>query len=239
MSLQIRRFVLPAAIMSATSGLLLSGKLSSANILLNGCAIGFVASVDDVLNSAFLPRSEIAKIDQAYAEMDERPVPRAVFTRPPSGWRRVHSGQPVKKMCMCHLIPFRLDEEKATIEQTIERTRFSTTDVDFEAFDEEGAVAPEHAADRAAEMSAAARRDAPGVGREEDATEEERVREAQETLAAQAKEVERGASGARTGPQRDTNDAARRLMTRSERDVRAALAEDAEEVELASAPCCF
>jgi len=239
LSLQIRRFVLPAAIMSATSGLLLSGKLSSANILLNGCAIGFVASVDDVLDSAFLPRSEIAKIDEAYAEMDERPVPRAVFTRPPSGWRRVHSGQPVKKMCMCHLIPFRLDEEKATIEQTIERTRFSTTDVDFEVFVEEGAVAPEHAADRAAEMSAAARRDAPGVGREEDATEEERVREAQETLAAQAKEVERGASGARTGPQRDTNDAARRLMTRSERDVRAALAKDAEEVELASATCCF
>ena len=226
--------------MSATSGLLLSGKLSSANILLNGCAIGFVASVDDVLDSAFLPRSEIAKIDEAYAEMDERPVPRAVFTRPPSGWRRVHSGPPLKKRCMCHLIPFRLDGEKATIEQTIERTRFSTTDVDFEAFVEEGAVAPEHAADRAAEMSAAARRDAPGVGREEDATEEEGAREAQETLAAQeAKEVERGARGARTGPRRDTNDAARGLSARSERDVRAALAKDAEEVELASVPCCF
>ena len=167
--------------MSATSGLLLSGKLSSANILLNGCAIGFVASVDDVLNSAFLPRSEIAKIDQAYAEMDERPVPRAVFTRPPSGWRRVHSGQPVKKRCMCHLIPFRLDEEKATIEQTIERTRFSTTDVDFEAFDEEGAVAPEHAADRAAEMSAAARRDAPGSFAYEYATEVCRGRVEEET----------------------------------------------------------
>eukprot|EP00746_Dinoflagellata_sp_MGD_P124205 gnl/MRDRNA2_/MRDRNA2_58787_c0_seq1.p1 gnl/MRDRNA2_/MRDRNA2_58787_c0~~gnl/MRDRNA2_/MRDRNA2_58787_c0_seq1.p1 ORF type:complete len:517 (+),score=60.12 gnl/MRDRNA2_/MRDRNA2_58787_c0_seq1:207-1757(+) len=48
-SSQLRRFQLPHSIVGATVGLLLSGPLTSQNILLNGLAITFLTQVDDLL----------------------------------------------------------------------------------------------------------------------------------------------------------------------------------------------
>ena len=75
MAQHTRQLVLPALVVGTTAGLLVSGPMSATNILLNGLAVGFATSVDEIFAMVFRTRETAAAAAAAFdaiAEQDAR-----------------------------------------------------------------------------------------------------------------------------------------------------------------------
>ena len=72
MAQHTRQLVLPGCVVGTTAGLLVSGTMTSTNILLNGLAVGFATSVDEMFVILITTDARAAAVDAAYTAIDAR-----------------------------------------------------------------------------------------------------------------------------------------------------------------------